>query len=114
MDLFRQSNATLVDILFSDSVPCLCSERWRLAYIGFIGFVLVYAVRINFSVAILCMVKRDPPLELGNNVSLAINGTSDGWEQDGCTDAFAKTQIRSADVRIIKYIYTKSKCCKTF
>ncbi|CAG2223698.1 SLC17A5 [Mytilus edulis] len=38
-------------------VPCCCSQRWILAYTGFFGFVFVYALRVNFSVAIVCMVK---------------------------------------------------------
>ncbi|XP_052760333.1 uncharacterized transporter slc-17.2-like isoform X2 [Mya arenaria] len=38
-------------------VPCFCSQRWILAYIGFLGFGVVYALRVNLSVAVVCMVK---------------------------------------------------------
>ncbi|XP_048752020.2 sialin-like [Ostrea edulis] len=40
-----------------DDVPCCLSQRWKTAYVGFFGFILVYAVRVNLSVAIVCMVK---------------------------------------------------------
>ncbi|XP_076472441.1 sialin-like [Babylonia areolata] len=35
----------------------MCSERWRLAYLLFIGSFFGYALRVNISVAIVCMVK---------------------------------------------------------
>ncbi|XP_076472601.1 sialin-like [Babylonia areolata] len=35
----------------------MCSERWRLAYLLFIGSFFTYALRVNISVAIVCMVK---------------------------------------------------------
>ncbi|KAL4221287.1 hypothetical protein ACF0H5_019550 [Mactra antiquata] len=38
-------------------VPTLCSQRWILAYIGFFGFGVVYSLRVNISVGIVCMVK---------------------------------------------------------
>ncbi|KAK7496742.1 hypothetical protein BaRGS_00011951, partial [Batillaria attramentaria] len=66
----------------SSSVPApclLCTERWRLAIIGFFGFVFVYALRVNMSVAIVCMVKADN--STGNssddNSQCSANGGSD-------------------------------------
>lgn len=41
----------------STDPPVLCSQRWILAYIGFLGFGVVYALRINISVAVVCMIK---------------------------------------------------------
>lgn len=38
-------------------MPTCCSQRWILAYIGFLGFGVVYALRVNISVAVVCMVK---------------------------------------------------------
>ncbi|XP_063409935.1 sialin-like isoform X1 [Mytilus trossulus] len=38
-------------------VPCCCSQRWILAYTSFVGFFFVYSLRVNISVAIVCMVK---------------------------------------------------------
>lgn len=56
---FSQSlRITLPDIIVGeDDVPCCLSQRWKTAYVGFFGFILVYAVRVNLSVAIVCMVK---------------------------------------------------------
>lgn len=42
----------------TQDVPCCCSQRWILAYTSFFGIMLVYAVRVNLSVAIVCMVKN--------------------------------------------------------
>ncbi|XP_076086078.1 sialin-like isoform X2 [Mytilus galloprovincialis] len=50
-------------------IPCCCSQRWILAYTSFLGVVLVYAVRVNLSVAIVCMVKNV-------NSTTELNGTS--------------------------------------
>ncbi|XP_052286762.1 uncharacterized transporter slc-17.2-like isoform X7 [Dreissena polymorpha] len=41
----------------SEKVPGCCSQRWLLAYIGFFGFGVVYALRVNLSVAVVCMIK---------------------------------------------------------
>ncbi|CAG2189481.1 SLC17A5 [Mytilus edulis] len=40
-----------------ENVPCCCSQRWILAYTAFFGFLLVYALRVNISVGIVCMVR---------------------------------------------------------
>ncbi|XP_048250163.1 uncharacterized transporter slc-17.2-like [Haliotis rufescens] len=38
------------------SLSCLCSQRWLLAYVGWLGCIMLYAARANLSVAIVCMV----------------------------------------------------------
>lgn len=52
------------------SVPCLCSQRWILAYTGFFGVFFVYALRVNISMAMVCMVQtfslNDTMTTLGN------------------------------------------------
>lgn len=53
-----------------DEVPCCLSQRWKTAYVGFFGFICVYAVRVNLSVAIVCMVKSQ-------------NLTTGGTEENG-------------------------------
>ncbi|XP_060589473.1 uncharacterized transporter slc-17.2-like [Ruditapes philippinarum] len=40
-----------------EDIPVLCSQRWILAYIGFLGFGVVYSLRVNISVAVVCMLK---------------------------------------------------------
>ncbi|CAL1547222.1 unnamed protein product [Lymnaea stagnalis] len=51
-----------------DKAPLLCSQRLSLAFLAFLGNVLVYVTRVNISVAILCMVRNDP-LNVTHNVS---------------------------------------------
>ncbi|XP_076472677.1 sialin-like [Babylonia areolata] len=46
----------------------MCSERWRLAYLLFIGSFFTYALRVNISVAIVCMVKSGTSTTT-NNIS---------------------------------------------
>ena len=41
------------------SAPLFPSQRLLLAVIGFFGFVMVYACRVNLSVALVCMVRHD-------------------------------------------------------
>lgn len=55
----------LSDSLPLVSVPWWTSSRLGLAVIGFFGFVNVYALRVNMSVAIVCMV-NGTALELSN------------------------------------------------
>lgn len=45
-------------MLFSSSVPWWTSSRLGLAILGFFGFINVYALRVNMSVAIVCMVNH--------------------------------------------------------
>ncbi|KAK7093243.1 sialin-like [Littorina saxatilis] len=60
----------------SEKVPfILCSERWRLAFIAFVGFFFVYSLRVNMSVAIVCMVKADNSTNTTTDNSTC--GTSD-------------------------------------
>ena len=55
------------------SVPWWTSSRLALAVLGFFGFVNVYALRVNMSVAIVCMVNQTAlRLSEGNS---SLNGT---------------------------------------
>ncbi|PVD35454.1 hypothetical protein C0Q70_02416 [Pomacea canaliculata] len=42
-----------------ETVPCFFSQRTLMAVMGFFGFIFVYGLRVNLSVAIVCMVKKD-------------------------------------------------------
>ncbi|XP_041378578.1 sialin-like [Gigantopelta aegis] len=53
------TNEHTSDLPAEENVPCLLSKRWILAYTSFVGFVLVYATRVNISMAIICMVRSD-------------------------------------------------------
>ena len=56
-----------------EKVPCCCSQRWILAYTGFFGFLLVYALRVNISVGIVCMVRTE--VTNNTNISNVYNNT---------------------------------------
>ena len=45
----------------------MCSQRWILAYIGFFGFGVIYSLRVNISVAVVCMLKPTQTVEVGLN-----------------------------------------------
>lgn len=66
----KMYNETILCIEIDDEVPCCLSQRWKTAYVGFFGFICVYAVRVNLSVAIVCMVKSQ-------------NLTTGGTEENG-------------------------------
>ncbi|KAK3104920.1 hypothetical protein FSP39_013216 [Pinctada imbricata] len=52
------------------NVPCCLSQRWILAYLFLLGFTFVYALRINLSMALVCMVRTEnTTTELGTNVT---------------------------------------------
>ncbi|XP_060589472.1 sialin-like [Ruditapes philippinarum] len=52
-----------------EDVPVLCSQRWILAYIGFFGFGVVYSLRVNISVAVVCMLKPTNVIEADLNIT---------------------------------------------
>lgn len=66
---------------FIDDVPCICSQRWILAYITFFGYLLVYVFRNSFSVALVCMTKDDN-IYITNNNSNYSNLTQGDCIQD--------------------------------
>ena len=51
----KQLNKTIRDLWHLDLFPCI-PARYMLAIMGFLGFVNVYALRINLSMAIIAMV----------------------------------------------------------
>lgn len=53
--------------IFPDEVPCLCSQRWILSYIGFMGTICIYLVRVNASIAMVCMVKTSSNKNISND-----------------------------------------------
>ncbi|XP_064646594.1 sialin-like isoform X2 [Lineus longissimus] len=48
------------------STPVFCTWRYGIAYIGFFGMFLMYAMRLNLSLGIVCMVKRSTNRESSN------------------------------------------------
>lgn len=70
-------------------MPVFTSFRWAISLVGFVGFVFVYALRIDFSVAIVCMVKTPnvSSLLLPNGSSVANKSAE---TDDGCTDETGK------------------------
>lgn len=78
------------------TVPFWTSARFALALLGFFGYVVLYALKANLSVAIVCMLnytainelKEDKP---GDNVTVIINITNE--HQCGSDGATNKTKI---------------------
>jgi len=60
-----------------ENIPVICSQRWILAYLLFWGFFFVYALRVNISVAIVCMVRT--PVD---NSSVLMTSSFDNVTQD--------------------------------
>ncbi|XP_012943348.2 sialin [Aplysia californica] len=58
-----------------EKVPILLSKRWILAYIGMVGFFFIYSLRVNLSVAIVCMVKDDVNKTTSTNLSTSNEAT---------------------------------------
>ncbi|CAC5398744.1 SLC17A5 [Mytilus coruscus] len=61
----------------SEKVPTFFSQRWILAYLFFTGLFNVYAVRVNISVALVCMVKT--PVD---NLTLTISPVNNITKND--------------------------------
>ncbi|ESO91410.1 hypothetical protein LOTGIDRAFT_63537, partial [Lottia gigantea] len=55
--------------------PCFLSQRWILSYVGFWGFMMVYAIRVDFSVGIVCMVGGSS--NQNTNISTIFNQTGE-------------------------------------
>ncbi|XP_051774833.1 sialin isoform X3 [Erpetoichthys calabaricus] len=59
------------------SVPLIgsrqcCSARWNLSFLMFLGFSMVYALRVNLSVAMVAMVNSTVPQPVDNSTYLAV------------------------------------------
>ncbi|CAG2223700.1 SLC17A5 [Mytilus edulis] len=65
-------------------VPCCCSQRWILAYTSFVGFFFVYSLRVNISVAIVCMVKTP---------NITTTNTFDNSSSSICTGSASSRQV---------------------
>lgn len=53
------------------SVPCLCSKRWIMGYMGLLLGVCMYLLRVDFSMAMVCMVAA-PESEVHNETNTTI------------------------------------------
>lgn len=60
-----------------EKAPLWCSQRLTLAFLAFLGNVLVYVTRVNISVAILCMVRSNPlnVTQLNHSTFWMLNGS---------------------------------------
>ncbi|CAG2249681.1 SLC17A5 [Mytilus edulis] len=61
----------------TDSLPVLCSQRWILSYLFFWGFFFAYSLRVNFSVAIVCMSKSPTRNSSASSILTDYNTTQD-------------------------------------
>ncbi|CAC5363679.1 SLC17A5 [Mytilus coruscus] len=65
--------------------PC-CAQRWILAFIFSAGFFFVYALRVNLSVALVCMVKTEH-----DNTTISKMASMNG-SRDACSEIQASSQ----------------------
>ena len=66
-----------------EKVPLVCSQRWILAYIGFLGFGVINALRVNISVAVVCMLKtiNSTDMVLGVNTTESVDARCSQLEE---------------------------------
>ena len=79
--------ACLRSIVYT-ATPAVCSQRWNLAVLAFFGFLFVYVNRVNFSVAIICMVRVPRHNQSYENVNSTVAMVSpylsrEDYEQQG-------------------------------
>jgi len=81
----------LFSINCGSSVKWMFTCRWTLAFVGFLGFVNLYTLRVNLSVAMVCMVNstavqlqntRTQPA--GDNTSIVGLGAAQKGNTDVC------------------------------
>ena len=78
---------------FCLTVPWWCSARLALAFVGFLGFVNLYCLRVNMSVAMVCMINNtaiDKVQETVNKTS----GSEGGDEQCVATSTNSTRKVR--------------------
>lgn len=56
----------------TSEVPWWCSQRMLLAVVGFFGFINLYALRVNMSVAMVCMVNQTALLETSRQENVTV------------------------------------------
>ncbi|CAG5125167.1 unnamed protein product, partial [Candidula unifasciata] len=64
--------------------PFFCSQRFVLVFMAFLGNLFVYTLRVNLSVAIMCMVRSD---EGQSNLTLSANVTAANISSSSCGES---------------------------
>ena len=85
-------------IFLLEKVPSLCSQRWILAYLFCSGYFFVYALRVNISVALVCMVKSP----VTNFSTMSISGIANVTQDDQCGQLEVRS-LKSNEVSIILF-----------
>ncbi|KAK3598314.1 hypothetical protein CHS0354_029223 [Potamilus streckersoni] len=60
---YEKKNLNDIDSNPNGPVPFFCSKRWQFAYLAFFAMFWLYVHRVNFSIAIVCMVKPEGQLK---------------------------------------------------
>ena len=84
--------------MYYASVPWWTSCRLALAVLGFFGFVNVYALRVNMSVAIVCMVNQTA-LRL-KDANMSSNGTQTSSSTSQCGIIQDPNSTNSKDMQV--------------
>ena len=70
--------------------PLCCSARFNLAFLMFLGFSVVYGLRVNFSVAMVAMVNTTDPKPAQNSSVISACPLPAG--SDNTSDAFLQPE----------------------
>ena len=104
---FKQTRATSGDInslnllVFYVLVPWWTSSRLALAVLGFFGFVNVYALRVNMSVAIVCMVNQTAlRLAEANSSANESSSKAEPEQQCGLIHAGPSNETKAGDFQV--------------
>ena len=98
----QKKHILILLLFFTEKVPTFTSQRFILAYMFFMGYFNIYAVRVNLSVAIVCMV-RTPVY----NQTL-ITSSYDNVTQGNQCGTLEERSLKSNEVAIRIFILTLS------
>ena len=97
--------STITEDKNDEPVPLWCSQRWILAYIAFLGFGVVYSLRVNISVAIVCMLKP------ANNSELVVSGNLSEPQGSECgvlEKAASSSEVNFDYHTVLKEVYVRN------
>lgn len=98
--------------------PQCCSVRFNLAVLMFFGFAVVYALRVNFSVAMVAMANSTDPRPAPNSsvvhacpLPSGMDNTSDTFEQpEGVREMWMSPKVHFSSV-CFEHIHNKERLC---
>ncbi|XP_076461278.1 sialin-like isoform X2 [Babylonia areolata] len=92
----RHGEDNEVDAVDTSEVPFWSSARLGLAIMGFLGFIFVYALRVNLSVAIVCMVNQTAIASQDSAALVASGAANNGSSPFNISVTSTTTTVASA------------------